>query len=115
MPFESYAIVELMGHNRIAGKVTEEVVAGAAMLRVDVPQTSSKQPFTKFYSPSAVYAITPTDEAVAQRAAELFDEWAVPPMILRMPESPQLADKVVVQNGRDYDDDDYDEDDDSGF
>lgn len=36
--FEQWAIVELMGHRRLAAKVTEQVIAGQAMLRIDVPQ-----------------------------------------------------------------------------
>ena len=37
--FEGFAIVELMGRNVIAGYVSEQVIAGAALLRVDVPAT----------------------------------------------------------------------------
>lgn len=35
--FEGFAIVELMGRHVVAGYVTEQVIAGVAMLRVDVP------------------------------------------------------------------------------
>ncbi len=34
---ERYAIVEIMGHDRIAGRVSEVSFAGIAMLAVDVP------------------------------------------------------------------------------
>lgn len=64
-----WAIVELMGHNAIAGEVSEQAIAGAAFLRVDVPEVEGSPAFTKFYSGSAVYAITPTDEGTARRAA----------------------------------------------
>lgn len=66
---QGWAIVELMGHNAIAGQVTEQSIGGAAFLRVDVPEMDGKPAFTKFYSGSAVYAITPTDEATARQAA----------------------------------------------
>ena len=36
--FEGWAIVELMGHRRLAGYVTETELAGAPMLRLDVPE-----------------------------------------------------------------------------
>lgn len=122
--FESFCIVELMGHARIAGKVSEQVIAGTAMLRVDVPKTGRKEAFTKYYSPSAVYSITPTDEATAQRAAEAFDEAPIQPWILRMPTSPLLADgfvaggdtdplrgrnQVVIEEEEDYDDEETDD------
>lgn len=37
--FDSWCIVELFGHSKIAGKCTEENIAGSNMLRVDVPET----------------------------------------------------------------------------
>jgi len=36
-PFEGWAILELMGHRRLAGRLTEALVAGAAFIRIDVP------------------------------------------------------------------------------
>lgn len=37
--FDSWAILELMGHVRLAGRVSETMIAGAPMLRLDVPAT----------------------------------------------------------------------------
>lgn len=70
--FETWAIVELFGHSRIAGKVSEQRIAGAGFLRVDVPETEDVQPFTRFYGAEAVYSITPTIEAIVHRAAGLI-------------------------------------------
>lgn len=64
--FEGWAIVELMGHRKLAGYVREVTVAGAAMLRLEIP---SEPPVTQFYSAGAVYAITPTTEDIARRLA----------------------------------------------
>lgn len=114
MGFEAFAIVELMGHSQIAGKVTEEAVFGTALLRVDVPDTDSEKGFTKYYSASAVYAITPTDEATAKYAATQFKARAIQPWILPTPQSPMLASRISdndVQAREDLDDDysdDYD-------
>ncbi len=36
--FEGWAIVELMGHRRLGAYVSEDELAGAAMLRLDVPE-----------------------------------------------------------------------------
>lgn len=63
---DSWAIVELMGHRRIAGWLTETEIAGGAFLRVDVP---SDPPATQLYTPSAVYCITPTTEDTARLVA----------------------------------------------
>ncbi|MBL8161191.1 MAG: 3'-5' exonuclease [Anaerolineae bacterium] len=120
--FETFAIVELMGHARIAGKVSEANRFGTVLMRVDVPKTSQRDGYTKFYSASSIYCITPTDEATAQAAAERFNEPAVQPWIVPLPTSPLLAEKVVVARDDDYphipdepedpylgEDDDYDE------
>jgi hypothetical protein len=81
--FQGWAIVELMGHNAIAGEVSEQTVAGVKMLRVDVPAGNGQDAFTKFFGGAAIYAITPTDEATASRAAwnlavRPVNTWTVP-------------------------------------
>ena len=65
--FEQWGIVELMGHQRTAGRLTEETVGGANMLRVDVPDGELFR--TAYYGPSAIYALHVTDEKVARAAA----------------------------------------------
>jgi len=71
----TWAIVELMGHQVISGQITEVVVAGAAMLRVDVPGIPADlhheevPAYTRFMGTSALYSIIPTDEASARHAA----------------------------------------------
>ncbi len=84
--FEGYCILELMGHRRLAGYVREQTVGGASFLRLDVPgpTESSEVVATQFYSPSAVYCITPTTEAIARRLAqasrpEPVQRWELPP------------------------------------
>ncbi|MCW2898841.1 MAG: hypothetical protein JWO67_1106 [Streptosporangiaceae bacterium] len=81
-PFEGWAIVELMGHRRLAGFVTEHEIAGQSFLRLDIagpphpeddeddgPAVALKGGFeggvTQFYSPQAVYCITPTTQDIA--------------------------------------------------
>ena len=63
--FEEWAILELMGHRKLAGKVSEATIGGAAFIRIDVPGAASQ-----FYSPAAVYCITPTTEELAMRIAQ---------------------------------------------
>lgn len=83
--YEGYAIVELMGHNTIAGHISEVTIAGAAMLRVDVPAVGEQAAFTKFVGASAVYGITPTTQEIAERAAERLH---VKPVSLYLVEPP---------------------------
>ena len=76
--FEGWCILELMGHRRLAGYVREQEIAGAGMLRLDVHPRKSGDSMqeapaaiaTQFYSPAAVYCITPTTEAIARAVGE---------------------------------------------
>lgn len=67
--FETWALVELFGHNQLAGKVSEQVIAGQSFVRIDVPKTKRVPAFTKYHLPAAVYGITPVDEDYATRIA----------------------------------------------
>jgi hypothetical protein len=72
--FEQWVILELMGRQKIAGKATEAVVAGAGFIKIDVPETTRHPAFTRFVSPSSIYAINPVDEATARHQAERINE-----------------------------------------
>ncbi len=85
--FESWAILELMGHRRLAGKVMETNIAGGAFLRIDIPGKDDKNS-TQFYSPASIYCITPTTEEIARTIAinnqpEPAYKWEFPQLVLR--------------------------------
>lgn len=65
--FEAWGIVELMGHQRAAGRLSEQTVGGANLLRVDIPEGETFR--TVFYGSSAIYAVHITDETVARASA----------------------------------------------
>jgi hypothetical protein len=68
--FESWVIVELFGHSQIAGRCSEQNIAGTNMLRIDVPETDKNPPFTRFLGHGAIYAINPVTEEVARSWAK---------------------------------------------
>jgi len=68
--FESYCIVELFGHQKIAGKVTEQTIGGQGFVRVDVPETKRFSAFTRFFGTGAIYSMTPVSEEIAMKAAQ---------------------------------------------
>lgn len=72
--FESWAIVEIMGHKQLAGRVSEQVVAGQTFVRIDVPAVGGLSPFTKLVGPASIYAITPVAEDVAKLYADRLRE-----------------------------------------
>jgi hypothetical protein len=82
--FEGHVILELMGHRRLAGYLTEAQIGGATFLRLDIPAAGGTGAVaTQFYAPAAVYCITPTDEATARAVASLaqvapVSRWELP-------------------------------------
>lgn len=82
--FDQHCLVELFGHQRIAGRVTEQVIGGQSFVRVDVPQTQRQPAFTRFFGNGAIYSITPVSESVAQRLADQM--WVEPVTVYVLPE-----------------------------
>lgn len=63
--FDAWCIVEIFGHQQLAGRVTEQTVAGQGFVRVDVPSVNDQPSFTRLFGPGAIYSIIPTTEAIA--------------------------------------------------
>jgi hypothetical protein len=95
--FEGWAIVELFGHQQIAGYLSEQALGGTSFVRVDVPDVDGQPGFTKFFGGSAIYAITPTTEEIATVAAQHLSIRPVSPWIV--PVSRQLGPAVVDDEG----------------
>lgn len=68
--FEEWGIVELFGHDQIAGKISEASIGGCSFIRVDVPECDGKPAFTKFFGNGAIYSMTPCSEEIARAAVE---------------------------------------------
>lgn len=81
-PVEDWAIVELMGHLRRAGRISEVDRFGAKLLRVDIP--AGEDFVTEFYGGSAIYRLRPCAEDITRAVAEqLGDPRPVKPVGLR--------------------------------
>ncbi len=102
--FAEWALVELMGHQRIVGYVTEQTIGGAAMLRVDVPDKDGVTKFTRFYGASAIYAINPIGKAEAIALAQGVD--AEPIKAWQLP-----APKPIEDDDEHPDQDEFNQDD----
>jgi hypothetical protein len=70
--FESWGLVELFGHQRVAGRITEQQVGGCNFVRVDIPQGEGF--YTRLFGQGAIYAINLTDEAAARVLAARYAE-----------------------------------------
>ena len=98
--FDSWAVVELFGHQQIAGRVTEASIGGCSFLRVDVPDQPALEKrgyydaapalpaYTLYFGQGAIYAMTPCTEAAARVVAARIR--AVPPIPFNPEPKPAL-------------------------
>ena len=90
--FEAWGLLELFGHQRIAGKLSEETIGGCHFIRIDVPALpavgrnafeTATPAYTRYFTQGAIYSMTPTSEAVAHAMAanlrvEPVHAWEIP-------------------------------------
>lgn len=85
MPMDfTHAIVEQLGHRRFVGRVSEEMLAGAVMLRIEAAVTD-EDPFSGevrygpplYIAGASLFAVTPTTEdAIRKELQEASDRRA---------------------------------------
>jgi hypothetical protein len=101
---ESWAVVELLGHVTMAGRLTEEERFGSKMGRVDIP-TNEGGFTTVFFGGGSVYRITPCTEVIARAKARSHQ-----PHPIYAYELPKAEEETTVkesQRSLDYYRDDY--------
>ena len=69
---KSWALVELFGHQRIVGYLSQQTFGTGVLFRVDVPDLTSsgkviREGFTRYFGLSAIYSITPCSEEIVRR------------------------------------------------
>lgn len=117
---ETWAIVEVMGHQTYAGFVTTEAFGGAVLFRVEVPEIPAGEPkelehtdyiegayrekgtvvkpaampgFTKLIGAGSIYAITPcTEEAARLQRLRLVGQ---PLQLVSLPVARQIDEPTV--------------------
>lgn len=124
--FDCWAIVEVMGHKKFAGFVTEQTFGVATLIRVDVPATEQRDErktaeYSKLIGVGSIYCITPCTEEVARKCATALEAYNDPiPVAIpaeRRLQAPTPAEEEVLPGFEDeddevvYDDDDRDDDD----
>lgn len=97
---EVWAIVELMGHVRYGGRLTEEQHFGTTLGRVDVPQHDGGFA-THFFGGSSIYQVTPCSEETARKVASF--SW------------PRPVHQAELPSGADPDDAAFDDDEEDPF
>ncbi len=69
---EFWAIIDLFGHQKIAGFITEAEIGGCSFVRVDVPEVEGSEALTKFYGNGAIYSMTPVSEELVKVFVKRF-------------------------------------------
>lgn len=80
--FDQWCVVELFGHQQIAGRVSDQTIAGQGFIRVDVPETNGRPGFTRMFGAGAIYSIIPTTQEIATRYAANLDSRPISPYML---------------------------------
>lgn len=105
--FEQWAILELMGHVKLAGRVTEEEHFGAKLGRIDIPRADGGFT-TQFFGGGSVYRLTPTTEEIARHIAQ--NNQPRPVQVWELPApgrtAPENLEDTLNYGGSDYDDED---------
>jgi len=102
----TWAVVELMGHVKMAGIVSEEPHFGTVLLRLDVPEVDGRPAHTEFYGGGSIYRVTPCDEQVARMV--LAQSHPAPIVQFALPR-PQMGQGRMFENDGDGDIDDNDD------
>lgn len=102
--FAEWVILEILGHRRLAGYLTEHQLAGHGFLRLDIPAADGEPATTQLYAPTSIYAIHPTTEAIARHIAQSYRP--APVQRWELPAAEPAAPKHFV-NGRYVDEESY--------
>ena len=93
--FDQWCVVELFGHQRIAGRVTEQTIGGCAFVRVDVPVVGEIPAYTRLFGNGAIYAINPVTEEIAKASAAAYR--VVPVSPYEIPELRALRNQSAIE------------------
>jgi hypothetical protein len=65
-----FALLELMGHQKMVGLVRETKLAGAGFLQVDSIDEEGKFTFSRYLGPSAICAINPISKELVSGVSQ---------------------------------------------
>lgn len=87
---EFWGVLQLMGHVRIAGKISEEERFGAKIGRIDIPREDGTFS-TEYFGAGSIYRVQATTEEIARKiAAQSYDKpihsYEMPKMHAALPE-----------------------------
>ncbi|WP_373649034.1 hypothetical protein [Schlesneria sp. DSM 10557] len=108
---EMYAVVDLFGHTKIAGQISDYALGGESFVRIDVPAVGDAPAHTRLFGKGAIYSISfvgrEAAEAVARnlrlKPIEVYDfDHETRSRLAAVP-------AITQQSIHDQDDDDFDD------
>jgi hypothetical protein len=75
---KAWALIELFGHQRIVGFLSQQTFGTGVLFRVDVPDLLKdgkvvRVGFTRYFGLSAIYSITPVSEEIVRKLLPSID------------------------------------------
>ena len=113
---DQWGVVDLFGHTRLAGKISEYAFGGDSFVRVDVPSVKGIPEHTRLFGKGAIYSISFTSQEIAEGVARNCE--SKPVSVYQFDQETQArmrALPVPIDGNGDPDDFDDDDDDISGF
>jgi hypothetical protein len=89
--FKSWGLLELFGHQRLAGELSEQTIGGCHFIRIDVPALDDIPTYTRYFTQGAIYGMTPMAEATARKLANYLRAVPVNAYELREKSTPMLT------------------------
>lgn len=96
---DCWALVEIFGHTKVAGRVTSRKVGVNVMIQVDVPRGDTEFSYSQLFSPQAIFSINPTTEEWCRRWAKAAAQYDRAPLPY-IPEAPK-----AIEDEHENDDD----------
>ena len=96
-----WALVEIMGHSRVIGRVSESEQYGGRFVRVDIPATETVAAQTRLYGAAAIFSIRFLSEEVALKMLAAIVE---PPVTAwEMQRTPALLGRATMDDDEEFD------------
>lgn len=96
---DCWALVEIFGHTKVAGRCTSRKVGVNVMIQVDVPKGDTELSHSQLFSPAAIFSINPTTEEWCRKWAKAALSYNHSPLPY-IPEEPKK-----IEDAPDNDDD----------
>ncbi len=95
---QTWAFIEIFGHQKVAGRLTTRKLGTQCMFQVDVPKGETEFSHSELYGPASIFSIKPTTEAWCRKwakAATAYDHSPLP----YIPETRQIEASATPDNG----------------